>query len=637
MSDRLQPLDTSAVNIDDEFWNPRLQTNREVTLAHQYEQMRETGRVDNFRKAGDLIDGEFEGRRYNDSDVYKWVEAASNVLATREDADLKTNVDDVVAAIAAAQDGDGYLNTYVTLECPDKKWTNLGQLHELYCAGHLIEAAVAHHRATGEETLLDVATQYADHIDEVFGPDRKSGYPGHEEIELALVALYRETGTNRYLDLAEFFVNERGGENSRFKRELDQHQRIAGERVDVYERLYCEDGEYDGRYSQDHAPVREQDTVEGHAVRATYLYSGMADVAAETGDESLVDALETLWQNMTERRMYVTGGIGSSSENEGFTTDYDLPTHDAYAETCAAVGNVFWNRRMLELTGDARFGDVLERTLYNGLIAGVSLDGDEFFYVNPLASEGGHHRRGWFDCACCPPNVARLLASLDQYVYLKDDDALFVALYLSNRVETEIGGTGVELEQETEYPWDGTVNVDVAVEEPVSFDLRLRLPGWCDDPSVAVNGETVDVTANERDGFVSLARRWRDGDTVTAEFPMEVRQVRAHPRVRPSGGRVALRRGPLVYCVEDADNDVSPDVVRVPVDATFDASFEPEFLDGVVVVRGEGTAPRTAAWADSLYRDRDAIPAEPVEFTAVPYYAWDYREPGRMRVFLRPE
>jgi DUF1680 family protein len=637
MSDRLQPLDNSAVEIDDDFWNSRLRVNREVTLAHQYEQMQETGRVDNFRKAGDLIDGEFEGRRYNDSDVYKWVEAASNVLATRDDPELKADLDAVVDAIAAAQTDDGYLNSYVTLECPDDRWTNLGQFHELYCAGHLIEAAVAHHRVTGEEKLLSVATRLADHIAEVFGPDGKIGYPGHEEIELALVSLYRETGVERYLDLAKFFVDERGREDSRFAWELEHPDQIAGERTEVYERLYCENGEYDGRYAQDHAPVREQDTVEGHAVRAAYLYSGMADVAAETGDESLLDAVETLWRNATERRMYVTGGIGSSYDNEGFTTDYDLPTHDAYAETCAAVANVFWNRRMLELTSEGQFGDILERSLYNGVLSGVSLDGDEFFYVNPLASEGDHHRRGWFECACCPPNVARLLASLDQYVYLKEEDALYVALYLSNRTETEIGGTSVELEQETDYPWDGTVNVDVAVEEPVSFDLRLRLPGWCDDPSIRVNGDPVDVTANERDGFVSVSRTWRDGDAVTAEFPMPVRQVRAHPSVRPSGGRIALRRGPLIYCVEEVDNDVSPDAVRVPADASFDASFAPELLDGVVVVHGEGTAPTAEAWSGSLYRDRDAVPTEPVEFTAVPYYAWDHREPGQMRVFLQPE
>lgn len=637
MSDRLQPLDTSAVEIDDDFWNSRLRVNREVTLAHQYEQMQETGRIDNFRKAGGLIDGEFEGRYYNDSDVYKWVEAASNVLATREDSGLREDLDAVVTAIAAAQEDDGYLNSYFTLERPDEKWTNLGMFHELYCAGHLVEAAVAHRRATGEKRLLDVATRLADHVDDVFGPEGKFGYPGHEELELALVELYRETGTERYLELAKFFVDGRGREDSRFEWELEHPDQIAGDRAEVYERLYCEDGEYDGRYAQDHAPVRQQDTVEGHAVRAAYLYSGMADVAAETGDESLIDAVETLWRNATERRMYVTGGIGSSYDNEGFTTDYDLPTHDAYAETCAAVANVFWNRRMLELTGESRFGDVLERALYNGVLSGVSLDGDEFFYVNPLASEGDHHRREWFSCACCPPNVARLLASLDQYVYLKEEDALYVTLYLSNRTETRIGGTGVELEQETDYPRDGTVNVDVAVEEPVSFDLLLRLPEWCDDPSVEVNGDPVDVAANECDGFVSVSRTWRDGDTVTAEFPMRVRQVRAHPSVRPSGGRIALRRGPLVYCVEEVDDEVSPDSVRVPADASFDASFDPELLDGVVVVRGEGVTPTGGAWSGSLYRDRDAVPAEPVEFSAVPYYAWDHRESGQMRVFLQPE
>ncbi|MBI4552101.1 MAG: glycoside hydrolase family 127 protein, partial [Candidatus Latescibacteria bacterium] len=417
---RMQPLPLRDVTIDDEFWTPRITVNREQTLDYQLAQCEETGRIRNFLKAAGTMDGEFEGIFFNDSDVYKWVEAASYSLTTHPDPALDRKLDDVIAAIAAAQQEGGYLNTYFILKEPDKKWTNLGVMHELYCAGHLFQAAVAHYQGTGKRSLLDVACRLADHIDRVFGPGKRNGMPGHEEIELALVDLYRVTGETRYLNLAQFFIDQRGRRPSVFDLEIADPN--TGGNVDINRALYLVNGQYDGRYSQDDQPVREQDKVAGHAVRAMYLYCGMADIVGETGEPALRDALERLWANLTLTRMYVTGGIGPSSHNEGFTEDYHLPNTTAYAETCAAVGSILWNHRMLMLNGDVRFADVMEQALYNGFLSGLALDGKHYFYQNPLRSNGDRMRQGWFGCACCPPNIARLLASLGTYIYSQSND-----------------------------------------------------------------------------------------------------------------------------------------------------------------------------------------------------------------------
>lgn len=633
---RLEPFETPKVKIDDKFWTPRLHTNREVTLGHIYEQLEKAGYVDNFRKAAGTKEGEFQGLLFNDEGVYKWVEAASYVLGKHDDPKLESQVSEIISIIADAQEEDGYLNTYFILREPDKKWTNLGMMSELYCAGHLIQAATAHYRATGKESLLKVARKLADHIDNVFGPDKKVGYPGHPEIELALVDLYRVTKEERYLKLAQFFVNQRGQENSPFKKELENPESIAGrETLKFFQSLYIESGEYTGRYAQDHRPVREQSEAVGHAVRAMYLYCGMADITLETGEQELIQALERIWQNMTRKRMYITGGIGSSSKGESFTSDYDLPNRDAYAETCAAIGSVMWNHRMLQLTGEARFADMMERVLYNGLLSGVSIDGTKFFYVNPLASDGDHHRQGWFECACCPPNIARLLASLENYIYLKNDNSIFVNLYISSTGETTLNGNTITVKQETEYPWNGTVKIDISVETPSKFTMNLRIPDWCRNATLEVNGSVMDVEKNVQNGYVKIDRTWNDGDHIELVLPMPVEQIKAHPTVRSDVGQIALQRGPLIYCLEEVDNPRPLHQISLPPDFSVDTAFEPELLGGVVTIKGEGQAPNFEDWDEKLYQRANETSTRQIEFKAIPYYAWDNREHGEMRVWIQ--
>ncbi|MFB6119969.1 MAG: glycoside hydrolase family 127 protein [Halobacteriaceae archaeon] len=619
----LRPLDVSAVEVDDEFWSPIRETNREETISHQYERIDEGGCLENFRRVRDGETGGFRGMVFEDSDAYKWLEAASYVLASREDPALRERVDRVVDLVASAQADDGYLNTFVQLRQPDRRWTNIRMVHELYCAGHLIEAAVAHHRATGDRALLDVATAFADHVDDVFGPDGVEAAPGHQEIELALVKLYRETGEDRYLDLAEFFVEVRG-RNDRFDWETDHPEEIAG-LPDTWHVAT----DWDPTYYQSQAPVREQEAVEGHSVRAMYLYCGAADVAAETGDEELFAALEGLWENMTEKRTYVTGGIGSTEHGERFTEDYDLPNDTAYAETCAAIGSVFWNRRLFEHTGAARYADLSERTLYNGVLVGTSLDGTEYFYDNRLASDGDVHRSGWFECACCPPNFARLVAGLERHLYASDGDTLYVTQYVGSTAEATLGGTEVTVDVASDFPWDGEVTLTVDTAEPATFDLALRVPEWCADARVAVDGDPVDATAGE---FAVLSREWTGGETVTATFEMSPRLVAAHPAVEADVGRVAMARGPVVYCLEAADHDVPVDRLRLSVDADLNAERRPDLLGGVTTLSGQARVP--ADWDGDLYRDVADLAYDDASLTAVPYYAWDNRENGAMRVWV---
>jgi DUF1680 family protein len=626
-------LPLSAVTVTDEFWERRREVNREVTLENQLSKL--DGRIENLKRAGGLSEGGFEGPYHNDPPVYKWVEAACYELEREHDPELRDEVDRVVEVIAAAQQDDGYLHSNFILDYDsDERFTNLHTKHELFALGHLAEAAVAHHRATGDDTLLETAKGFADLACETFGPDGKVGYPGHPETELALVRLYRETGVERYLDLAKFFVDERGREDSRFAWEIDNEDEVAG---GVHEGLYCDDdGEYDGSYSQDHLPVREQDTVEGHAVKATFLYAGMADVAAETGDESLLDALETLWSNMTERRTYVTGGIGARGEGEAFGDDYELPNDSAYAETCAAFGSIIWNQRMLGLTGGGRFADLIERTLYNGFLAGVSLDGTQFCYTNPLESDGGRHRQPWYHTSCCPPNVARLLASLERYVYSQDDGLLAVDQFVDSTAETDVDGVAVELTQSGDLPWGGDVAITVEAAEPTEFDFAVRIPGWADDATLTVNGETVAADDEVENGYVRLSRTW-DDDEVHLELPMDVERLATHPSVAADAGRVVLTRGPLVYCFEETDNPRPPHQLSLSADFEATTRFEDDLLEGVVVIDGSASAPDMDGWDAELYRPVEETATEPVEVSAVPYYAWDNRDPGGMQVWIRSD
>jgi DUF1680 family protein len=621
---RVAPVSFANVQIDDAFWSPRRATNRLVSIPVNFENLEKAGNLENFRRAARRETTGYQGPVFMDSDAHKALEAASYSLATDPDPVLERKLDEIIAILEAAQMPDGYLNSYYTVKEPNRRWVNLRDNHELYCAGHLIEAAVAHHEATGKRSLLNVARRLADNIDSVFGPPpKRMGYPGHPEIELALVKLARVTGEARYMNLARFFVLERG------RGFFAAEHRVPADR-------------YDGSYWQDDMPICEHRSIKGHAVRAAYLMSGATDVAvaAERGDPQANDLLRMLnrvWRNTTERNMYVTGGIGPSAHNEGFTVDYDLPNLTAYQETCASVALAQWAHRMALAYGDARYADVMERSLYNGALAGVSLDGERFFYVNPLASEGRHHRSPWFGCACCPPNIARTLASIGGYAYgLGANDEVYVNLYIQGSVRLALSsGREARLRVVTRYPWDGKVTLRWEFQgDPIEATLLARVPGWSREARWALNGKS-DLgpiqNAQER-GYARVRREWRNGDELALEFPMPVERVLANPKVKENKGLAALQRGPIVYCLEGADHPEGLDGMRIPMESAFRAEFEPDLLGGVVALRGEGLIDPPRDWRRRLYQ---AAPRPtPVSVTAIPYYAWDNRAPGQMRVWM---
>ncbi|MCE5267267.1 MAG: glycoside hydrolase family 127 protein [Planctomycetaceae bacterium] len=584
----LSAVPFTAVKFEDAFWTPRLVTNREVSLPHNFEWCERTGRIDNFAKAGKLMPGKFEGLCFNDSDVFKVLEGASYSLAAHADSALDKTVDGVVRKIAAAQQPDGYLNTYFTLAEPGKRWTRLASHHELYCAGHMIEAAVAHYRATGKRTFLDIAIKYADCIDNTFGPTKLHGLCGHEEIELALVKLFEVTGQEKYLNLANFFIDMRGNKAAR-------------------------DGRLWGSYCQDHEPIAQQSEIAGHAVRAMYLYTGVADVAAYTGNQKLIDAMARLWQDMTIQKIYITGGIGARHKGEAFGEAYELPNDSAYCETCAAIGVAIWAHRLNLMHGDAQYADVLEQAAYNGILSGVGMDGKHFFYVNPLASDGKHHRQPFFACACCPSNVVRFIPSLPGYVYAVGDDGIVVNLYVAGEAKIVRGDGTVTLTQETDYPWDGRVKLTVRPQKPDEFTIALRIPGWCRGAKLAINGTPVDST-KITNGYARLQRRWQAGDTVALDLPMPVERIEANPHVQADLGRVAIRRGPIVYCLEAVDNGGSLRNVALARDPQFSTEHRKDLLGGVTVIKGLASDGR--------------------RLTAMPYYAWDHRAAGEMAVWL---
>lgn len=614
----------TAVTIEDGFWAPRLRSLRERSLPLMYEQFKQNGHFAAFQ-------GKWELEKkpipyvFWESEVTKWLEAASYSLASHPEPALNALVDEVIALIASIQQADGYVNAWFTTVEPEKRWTNLRDWHELYCAGHLIEAAVAHFEATGKRALLDVACRYADYINTVFGREegKRRGYCGHEEIELALIKLYRTTKEPRYLALAHYFVEERGQQPFYF----DAEARARGEDpADFWAKTY--------EYCQSQLPVREQEKVVGHAVRAVYLYSAMADLAKELDDPSLLQACERLWQHLSSTRMYLTGGLGSSADNEGVTADYDLPNESAYAETCAAIGLVLWSHRMLQLDADRRYADVLERALYNGVLSGLSQDGALFFYENPLESLGDHHRQQWFKCACCPPNVARLLASLGGYVYSVTEAEVLVHLYIQSTSTLLLGGQQVVLRQETTYPWDGAIQLSLELEEPSVFGVNLRIPGWCPKAHLSVNGEEIPIEDNLHKGYVRVERLWQSGDSISLQLEMPIERVYAHPDVRANAGRVALQRGPLVYCLETADNPLPLHRVRLPETTELESHFVPTLLGGVTFIQGDAAALEVEDWPGTLYRTVSARHA-PHTLIAIPYYAWDHRQTGEMCVWIR--
>ena len=621
----------SDVKITGPFWGERLETVLTRTIPSQHRQLESHGLLDSLKLPKPVPPLRMPRNRHNfttqifwDSDVGKWVEAASYALSHRRDAAVEAQIEAIIDDLERAQAPDGYLNCWYLEREPENRWTNLRDNHELYNAGHMLEGAIAYFHATGRDRHMKIMMRYMDHIASVFGPNpgQKRGYCGHQEVELALVKLFHATGLRKYLDLATYFINERGAQPHYF----DIERAARGEAVDGFIQ-----GTYE--YSQSHIPVRQQTKVVGHAVRAMYMYSAMADLAAELGDAGLKSACEILWADVTTTRMYVTGGFGPSASNEGFTRDYDLPNDTAYAETCASVAMVFWAARMLNLDLDGQYADILELALYNTALAGLSRDGTQYFYDNKLESDGSHQRWDWHTCPCCTMNVARLVASVAGYFYSVAGDVLAVHLYGGAETTVDVAGGKVRLTESSNYPWSGdiTLRLDPAGAGP--FTLALRIPGWAGGATATVNGAPVNMAGVER-GYLKITRTWAAGDLVSLTLPMSAARVYAHPDVRQDIGRVAIRRGPLVYCLEQHDNSAPVNRLRLPAASPLQDGWRADLLGGVVVVSGAVRAADVAGWGKPLYRGTPPSESESM-MTAVPYYIWCNRGANPMQLWLR--
>lgn len=611
---QLEAHSFSEIRITDAFWRPKLEKVAKSALpASIYQTETKTGRIRNFEKAGRSQGEVHEGIYYDDSDVYKALEAIAYSLQNIPDVALEQKADEWIDKIATAQEPDGYINTYYSLTGLENRWTDM-EKHESYCAGHLIEAGVAYFQATGKRKLLDVAIRMADHIDAQFRIPNKPWVSGHEEIELALVKLYKISNEQKYLDLADWFLDQRGR----------GHGKGA-----IWEKP-----EWGPKYAQDDVPVKDQSEITGHAVRAMYLYSGAADVAAAKNDFGYMNAMKTVWEDVVYRNMYITGGIGSSGRNEGFSVDYDLPNENAYSETCASVGMVFWNQRMNLLEGQSQYIDVLERSLYNAALDGLSLTGDHFFYGNPLASSGQHARKEWFGTACCPSNISRLVASVGDYIYAKNESGIWINLFIGNQTEFELAGEKVSVNMNTNYPWDGKILIELNPENSTHFDVNLRIPGWITGEPVPgnlysfleeapatfhleVNGEKVSTI--QKNGYLVLNRKWKKGDKISYMLPMEVRELQSRPEVLANQNKVAIQRGPLVYCVEGFDNEgKATDFVLSP---------SPDFKVKDFQILNEKVK------AITFNANRTGQP-ETKTLTAIPYYTWANRGSNEMMVWI---
>ncbi len=627
----VHPVPFTAVAISDNFWSKRLETSREVTLPSCFKRCEEIGLIDNFAVAGGLMEGVHRGARYGDSDLYKVMQGAAYQLSLKPDPELDRYVDGVIAKIAAAQEDDGYISTLRTitpeleLAKTDKKsaaafvmygkprWARMDHGHELYCMGHMIEAAVAHHQATGKRNFLDVAIKSADLICKTFGPNdgQLHNVPGHQEIELALVKLYRATGEKKYLDTSKYFLDERGHYNGRT---VHMHKERK-------------------TYAQDDIPVIAQRTPHGHVVRAAYLYCGMADIAALTGDAAYVTAIDAIWENIVSKRLYLIGSMGVHGYAEGFAPDYVLPNQEAYNETCATIGTSLLNHRLFLLHKDAKYFDLFERSLYNGVLAAVSLKGDECFYPNPMASDGvnkRHIRKPWYSTACCPSNMARFMPSVPGYMYAHDAGDLYVNLFIGGEAKVEMDKHTVHITQETNYPWDGKVVITVNPEKSGQFDVLVRLPGWTRNQPVpsdlyryvresnekvrlSVNGKPHSLKTDK--GYVRISRKWKKGDAITLDMPMPIRRVLSHEKVEENAGRVAIERGPVVYCAEWVDNKGEALELVLPDNVALEVERREDMFDGINLIRG--------ALGDGA------------SIKLIPYYAWSHRGRGEMNVWLK--
>lgn len=584
---KIEQIDFSHVKIQDIFWSPRLEKHFTATLPVCIDQIEnQTGRMQNFENAA-KGEGKHSGIFFDDSDVYKALEGIAYGLVNHPDEALEKKADEWIDKISAAQQPDGYINTFYTLTGLEKRWNNMDK-HEMYCAGHMIEAAVAYYKATGKRKLLDTSIKMADHMMNTFGPDKRHWVPGHEEIELALVKLYEVTNNEKYLNFAYWLLEERGhGHGSK-----------------------GDEGKWNPIYYQDTTPVRELTDISGHAVRCMYLYCGMADVAALKNDTAYIQALNRLWDDVVLRNMYITGGIGSSRHNEGFTVDYDLPNLEAYCETCASVGMVYWNQRMNQLSGDSKYIDVLERAMYNGALAGISLSGDLFFYVNPLESKGDHHRQAWYGCACCPSQLSRFLPSVGNYIYGVSNDAIWINLYIGNTTPIKIDNQEITLKQETDYPWNGCVKFTISAAQNLKKDLRFRIPAWCKKYNLKLNDKMIELPVEQ--GYAVL-KEWKSGDVVSLNMDMPVEMIAADPRVKENTNKRAVQRGPLVYCLEETDNPSTFEKLVLDKTTTFSIKDEPNKLGGIQSI--------------------EAISGNQ-HLHFIPYYSWDNRDAGKMKVWL---
>lgn len=628
----INPVSFTSVKVNDLFWGQRLKASREITIPLAFSKCEETGRYENFIKAANPSNTyKVEGLPFDDTDVYKTIEGASYSMQTYPDKKLSKYIDSILVIVAAAQEPDGYLYTSRTMNpqhphewAGSKRWEKVEDLsHEFYNLGHMIEGAVAHYQATGKRNFLDIAIKYADCVEREIGngPGKQIKVPGHQIAEMALAKLYLVTGQKKYLDLAKFFLDKRG-----------------------YTFIKQE-------YSQSHKPVLEQDEAVGHAVRAAYMYSGMADVAALTGDSDYIRAIDNIWENVVSKKLYITGGIGARHHGEAFGDNYELPNLTAYNETCAAIANVYWNHRLFLMHGDAKYYDVLERTLYNGLISGVSMDGGTFFYPNPLESDGTYkfsqgacHRQPWFGCACCPSNLSRFIPSLPGYVYAIKDRDIYINLFMSNTTNLQVEGENISLKQITNYPWDGDIQVEVTRTSRKPFNLMIRIPGWVRNEvlpsnlysyadhksmnySVKVNGESVKSDLDK--GYLSIGRKWKRGDQITIHFDMLPRTVKAHQQVEANKGRVSFVRGPIVYCAEWADNDFEIPSTLIPAKPEIQIVDKPGVLNGVKELKIQ---------AQSLFtNEKGFLETKNVTLSLIPYYAWSHRGDGQMAVWLPQE
>jgi len=638
----LRTLPLQSIRITDPFFAARMDTARDVSIPYMWDALHDaipgvdrSGCIANFEIAAGKHQGTHTGWWFQDSDLYKWIEGACFALAAKPDPALEERIDEAIALVAAAQQEDGYLDTYYIIGGLDRRFTNLRDHHELYVAGHLFEAAAAHNETTGKRALLDVACRFADCLCAHFGPEegKNHGYPGHQEVELGLVKLYRATGERRYLELAKYFLDVRGQQPYFY----DEESRLRGEAPardkSRYKRIPYS-------YHQAHRPVREQTEAAGHAVRQLYMLCGMADVGALADDPTLVDAADTVLANIADTQMYITGGVGSTHAGEAFSFDYDLPPERCYCETCASIALMMAAARMGRIRKNGRYGDLVERALYNTVLAGVSLDGTKYFYMNPLEvwpercerrqdMQIDPERLGWFGCACCPPNVLRTLTGLGQYIYAADEDHLYIEQYIASEAALTLGGAKVSVQLDAHFPWSGDVALRIRAERPAAFVLRLRLPAWAKGAALRICG--CDVQPVVQNGYIVIDRTFADGDEIALSFPMQPRALRADPRTPNYAGKTALMRGPLVYCLEEADN--GPQLWNLKADlrrAT--AERRDDLLGGVTLLSCEGL--RESARMRALYEEAETEKT-PAKLTFVPYYAWGNRGRGEMCVWVR--